>query len=379
MEFYECGAMNMLVEVPSEKRFRASPYVVTKDTLIPASNISFKKEGETYRIEHKTKIEETTFETYKVEGECAYVIHMEPFKVEGYYNKQLAFTINRKQLLNYDYHKSFDKLLARARDSAELNLLLSGWEQYSLGRSVACPKGPQAVALDIAFHELPKCYGLPERYRKFHLESTARKLGKSEPYRLYNLDIFGDSEVNQSVYGSVPFVIANSAAKPHSAAFFWLNTSDTYVDYNQVENESLVHFISECGVIDCFTFLGTCGLDISNAFGRVTGKAYMPQFFALGYHQSRWDEDTQNDIEISSAMFKKTGIPCDCIWLDIEHSDSKKYFTWDHNLFPKPLEMIQKLKDEGRHLVIIADPHLKVDPSYDVYNKVVATGNLVIY
>ena len=27
-------------------------------------------------------------------------------------------------------------------------------------------------------------------------------------------------------------------------------------------------------------------------------------------------------------------IPCDAVWLDIEYTDSKKYFTWDEKTFP---------------------------------------------
>jgi hypothetical protein len=27
-------------------------------------------------------------------------------------------------------------------------------------------------------------------------------------------------------------------------------------------------------------------------------------------------------------------VPCDVIWLDIEHTDGKRYVTWDGGLFP---------------------------------------------
>eukprot|EP00826_Nyctotherus_ovalis_P048029 TRINITY_DN5617_c0_g1_i7.p1 TRINITY_DN5617_c0_g1~~TRINITY_DN5617_c0_g1_i7.p1 ORF type:complete len:227 (+),score=62.90 TRINITY_DN5617_c0_g1_i7:137-817(+) len=144
MEFYECGAMNMLLEDPAEKRFRASPYVITRETLAPALNITFSRTEEMCTITHRAKMEEKTFESYQTEGECSYVIYLRPFHVEGYYNKNLAFTMNKRQLLNYDFHKSFEELLAKARDSAELSLLLSGWEQFSHGCTIACPKGPQS-------------------------------------------------------------------------------------------------------------------------------------------------------------------------------------------------------------------------------------------
>lgn len=34
-------------------------------------------------------------------------------------------------------------------------------------------------------------------------------------------------------------------------------------------------------------------------------------------------------------------IPMDVIWLDIEHTDGKKYFTWDSHKFAHPKEMIE--------------------------------------
>jgi alpha-glucosidase (family GH31 glycosyl hydrolase) len=31
------------------------------------------------------------------------------------------------------------------------------------------------------------------------------------------------------------------------------------------------------------------------------------------------------------------------MWLDIEHTDNKKYFTWDSRKFPTPLDMVADL------------------------------------
>jgi mannosyl-oligosaccharide alpha-1,3-glucosidase len=32
-------------------------------------------------------------------------------------------------------------------------------------------------------------------------------------------------------------------------------------------------------------------------------------------------------------------IPYDVLWLDIEHTDGKRYFTWDKHTFPDPIRM----------------------------------------
>ena len=45
--------------------------------------------------------------------------------------------------------------------------------------------------------------------------------------------------------------------------------------------------------------------------------------------------------------------------MDIEHTDSKKYFTWDGNHFPTPKNMLDNIESKGRKMVTIIDPHIK--------------------
>ena len=63
----------------------------------------------------------------------------------------------------------------------------------------------------------------------------------------------------------------------------------------------------------------------------------------------------------------KYEIPCDAIWLDIEYTDSKKYFTWNKETFPEAKKLLEELKKEGRKLITIIDPHIKKDETYFVY------------
>ena len=57
------------------------------------------------------------------------------------------------------------------------------------------------------------------------------------------------------------------------------------------------------------------------------------------------------------------------MWLDIEHTDGKKYFTWDARKFPDSIAMIDNLAAVGRKLVTIVDPHIKKDNSYWVHKE----------
>ena len=67
-------------------------------------------------------------------------------------------------------------------------------------------------------------------------------------------------------------------------------------------------------------------------------------------------------------------MPMDVMWLDIEHTDGKKYFTWDARKFPDSIGMINNLTAVGRKLVTIVDPHIKKDNSYWVHKELTDLG-----
>ena len=52
-----------------------------------------------------------------------------------------------------------------------------------------------------------------------------------------------------------------------------------------------------------------------------------------------------SSVDIS---FDEHDIPYDVLWLDIEHTDGKKYMTWDKHKFPSPEQMQKNLAAKGR-------------------------------
>lgn len=46
--------------------------------------------------------------------------------------------------------------------------------------------------------------------------------------------------------------------------------------------------------------------------------------------------------------FEEHALPCDVLWLDIEHADGKRYFTWDPSKFPQPRAMLERLAAKKR-------------------------------
>jgi len=192
--------------------------------------------------------------------------------------------------------------------------------------------------------------------------------GYDEPYRLYNLDVFEyilDSPM--AIYGSIPFMLAHK--KDQSAGFLFINASEMWIDIEKSNAATFTHWMAESGKLDIIFFVGKTPKDVITSYMNIAGKPPLPQYFATAYHQCRWNYNDEADVLSVDQKFDEYGIPYDVIWLDIEHTDGKRYFTWDYTKFPDPIALQKKLADKGRKMVTIVDPHIKVDNNYYIYKE----------
>ena len=77
------------------------------------------------------------------------------------------------------------------------------------------------------------------------------------------------------------------------------------------------------------------------------------------------------------SSFDASDLPLDFIWLDIEYTDGKKYFTWDSVKFPHPEVMQQNLTSVGRKLIVIIDPHIKREGGYFLHEEALSNDYYV--
>ncbi|KFP30782.1 Neutral alpha-glucosidase C, partial [Colius striatus] len=250
--------------------------------------------------------------------------------------------------------------------------------------------GPTSVGVDFSLHGFDHVYGLPQRTEALLLKNTS----DGDAYRLYNLDIFGHKIHNKTgIYGSVPLLLAH---KPNrTSGIFWLNSSETLVDITTkavaehvpcrpaaeaAKQRAVpltdVRWMSESGIIDVF-LMGPTAFDTFKQFAQLTGTQALPPLFSLGYHQCRWNYEDEQDVKAVDAGFDEHDIPYDVIWLDIEHTDGKRYFTWDKKKFQNPRKLQEHLRKKKRKLVVIIDPHIKVDPMYTLYSQAKDKGYFV--
>lgn len=265
------------------------------------------------------------------------------------------------------------------------------WDETFGGNTDTKPRGPESVALDITFPGYEHVFGIPEHTGPLSLKQTRGGDGNfEEPYRLYNTDVFEyilDSPM--TLYGAIPFMQAHR--KDSSVGVFWLNVAETWVDITKSKppsnplslgaspkTDTNTHWISEAGVLDVFVLMGPTPGDLTKNYGELTGYTAMPQEFAVGYHQCRWNYISDEDVKDVDRKMDRSKIPYDVIWLDLEYTDDRKYFTWEPHSFIDPIGMGQQLDAHGRKLVVLIDPHIKNQDGYPVHNQLKA-GDLAVH
>ena len=198
---------------------------------------------------------------------------------------------------------------------------------------------------------------------------------------MYNSDVF-EYELNSpmTLYGSIPFMQAHR--KNETVGVFWLNAAETWVDITKTKSgiqkwtggdgsnvDTNTHWFSESGLLDVFIFLGPSTQDILKTYTGLTGFSQLPQEFAIGYHQCRWNYMSDQEVIDVDQKFDLHSIPYDVIWLDLEYTDDRKYFTWDSDKFPDPIRMQDQLNKRHRKLVTLIDPHIKNTGNYPVVDQ----------
>jgi alpha 1,3-glucosidase len=254
------------------------------------------------------------------------------------------------------------------------------WEEKYNSHTDSKPKGPQSLSVDLRFPGAPHAYGIPEHASALALAATrgANGTALTEPFRLYALDVYeylADSPFG--LYGAIPLLLAHAPGpQPRTVGAFWLNAAEQYVDITPAAGGGTdAHWFTESGLLDLFLLPGPGATDVWRQYAGLTGAPAMPARFALGYHQCRWNYRDEPDVEAVDAGFDEHDIPYDVIWLDIEHTNGKRYMTWDARLFPTPERLQRLVASHGeRKTVTIIDPHVKRDDGFAMHAEATRLG-----
>lgn len=334
---------------------------------------------------------------YGADSKLEAVIKFTPFEMEFRRDGKTHIKFNGRGLFNMEHWRAKVEKPKVETEGQEGEVATAGedestwWEETFGGNTDSKPRGPESLALDISFLGYEHVFGIPEHTGPLSLKQTRGGEGNhEEPYRMYNSDVFEyvlDSPM--TLYGSIPFMQAHR--KESSVGVFWLNAAETWVDIIKgkdgdnplhlgagAQTSTHTHWISESGVLDVFVFLGPTPHDLTKMYGELTGYTAMPQEFSIGYHQCRWNYISDDDVRDVDRKMDKFKIPYDIIWLDIEYTDDRKYFTWEPHSFQDPIGTGKQLDSHGRKLVVIIDPHIKKLDGYSV-SKQMTSQDLAVH
>lgn len=176
------------------------------------------------------------------------------------------------------------------------------------------------------------------------------------------------------LYLSIPFFVG-----VRSDVAYGLFTDVAHrLDYDVAATDADRYVIASSGPeLDQWLFLGPTPREVLRRYTALTGRTPQPPRWALGFHQSRWGYDDAARVEAVAAELRSRAIPADAIWLDIQHLDRFRTFTFDPVRFADPEAMLARLRAEGFHVVAIADPGLAAQPDYRVYADALA-GDLLL-
>lgn len=179
----------------------------------------------------------------------------------------------------------------------------------------------------------------------------------------WNTDSFEYSEANQSLYQSHPWVVAVRG----DGTSFGVLADTTFRCEIDLSTDIRFTVAADVPPFAVYVIERDTPQQVVAALSDLTGTMHLPPRWALGYQQSRWSYEPQEKVVELAREFRKRGMPCDCIWMDIDYMDGFRCFTFDPNTFPDPRKLNEELHALGFKSVWMIDPGIKVDPAYRVY------------
>lgn len=178
---------------------------------------------------------------------------------------------------------------------------------------------------------------------------------RQQSFSQWNTDSYAFHEGQNPLYKDIPFFMGFDAGR----AFGMLldNTWRKFFDFG-VSDPAVIRCGALGGDIDYYVLTGPTPKDVVTAYHWLTGPPPLPPKWALGYQQSRYSYETEDEVRTLALHLRENNIPSDVIWLDLHALDRRRSFTIDDNAFPTFRKMIDDLHVMAFKVVLIADLHI---------------------
>jgi alpha-glucosidase len=204
------------------------------------------------------------------------------------------------------------------------------------------------------------------------------KTGKRTKF--WNADVWADHamhtiETGQAdpQYAAIPYLLVRQGQQwvgilvDHPGAVFMDTGSNWFFFGKDDQNAPPAFWLgADQGVPAFYVIAGDSVASVTQRLQRLVGTTPLPPLWSLGHHQSRWGYAGTQHLQQLDAAFTEHAFPNDGLWLDIDYMDRFKVFTTSPEHFGNLTQDLKQLQANGRRIVPILDPGVKVEAGYTV-------------
>ena len=207
-------------------------------------------------------------------------------------------------------------------------------------------------------------------------EKTGPLDRKGCAYQNWNTDAYAYHSGADPLYSSTPFYIGIHHNRVYG--IFFDNTHKSFFNFG-ASNNRFSSFSSDAGEMNYYVITGSSVEEIIHGYTHLTGRMELPPLWSIGYQQCRYSYYPDKEVSSLARAFRERDIPADVIVLDIHYMEQYKIFTWDKKNFSNPKALIDELRTQGFHIVVMCDPGIKIEPGYKPYDDGLAKDVFVKY
>uniref|UniRef100_A0A8C5XAY3 Maltase-glucoamylase n=1 Tax=Microcebus murinus TaxID=30608 RepID=A0A8C5XAY3_MICMU len=197
-------------------------------------------------------------------------------------------------------------------------------------------------------------YGLGE-----HVHQQYRHDMNWKTWPIFNRDTTPNGD-GTNLYGTQTFFLCLEDASGLSFGVFLMNSNAMEV---ALQPAPAITYRTIGGVLDFYVFLGNTPEQVVQEYLELIGRPALPSYWALGFHLSRYEYGTLDNMREVVERNRAAQLPYDVQHADIDYMDERKDFTYDPVDFRGFPEFVKELHDNGQKFVIIVDPAISNNSS----------------
>ena len=210
-------------------------------------------------------------------------------------------------------------------------------------------------------------YGFGERTHDFKL--------KDGVYTIWPYDCGGtkydDGKGGMNQYSHQPIGLHKTKFENLWLGFVFLNTNAQDVVIRTDKDNTYLSHKTIGGIIDYYIIVNDSPEEIIKNIQTLLGIPPLPPFWSFGNHQSRYGYNSGKDFIDVYEKYKKSEIPIDSMWLDIDALDNFQMFTLNSKFTNIANYITNNIHADGGKFVPIVDIGFSDDKS----NQYIKLGN----